>query len=58
MPRQTLKTWIDLGVFQQGVCWIQKTPNRTAQRWWNVDAARDALRQWNLDRVEIYEDVV
>ena len=58
MPRQTLKVWIDEGVFKQGECWIQRTPTRTAQRWWNVNACRVALQLWNQENaVETYEEV-
>ena len=59
IPRQTLKVWIDEGVFKQGECWIQRTPTRTAQRWWNVNACRVALQIWNQQNaVETYEEVV
>ena len=57
MPRQTLKRWIDEGVFKQGECWIQRTPARTAQRWWNLESCRLALQVWNENRVETYEEV-
>ena len=58
IPRQTLKVWIDEGVFKQGECWIRKTPKRTSARWWNPEACRVALQIWNqANATEVYEEV-
>lgn len=55
LSRQTLWQWVKLDVLKPGEHFIKRAPGVKSPMWWNIAAVREAIRLYNVNRVETYE---